>query len=109
MRLLTAILMLAATACGAEGDTTPVPEQVTGIITAIGRGDDGAIESFTLRAGRRTFDIRLDPRRGYGFDLRHLEDHRAANWPVRVRLEQRDGEVYAVEILDASRPGGVPE
>ena len=104
--VLLALLLLAVTGC--SSDSARPPSEVTGLITTIGRGVDGGIESFTVRDGPRSFKIRIDRRRNYGFALQHLEEHRTDRWPVRVRLEQRERELYAVEILDASSPGGVP-
>ncbi|MDP8956522.1 MAG: hypothetical protein M3N24_06155 [Actinomycetota bacterium] len=86
-------------ACGSDGD--PAPRQVTGVITEISRGTGGQIQSFAVRQGDQSLEIQIDRQRDYGFDLEHLEVHRTSNWPVRVSLEQRDGTLYAVEILDA--------
>lgn len=94
-----ALVLVAAVACGGS-EPAPPPERVTGLITEIGRGNDGPIESFMVQEEGRTFRIRIDPRRDYGFDLEHLEEHRASELPVLVRLEQRNGGLYAVEILD---------
>ncbi|HEX2090254.1 MAG TPA: hypothetical protein VHI54_10065 [Actinomycetota bacterium] len=77
---------------------------MTGLITQIARGADGKMQRFTLRQGAESFDIQIDSRRDYGFDLEHLEQHRISDWPVTVRLEQRDGVLFAVEILDAPSP-----
>ncbi len=90
-------------ACGSPVDRAP--DQVTGLITQISRGAGGDIRQFAMRQGAEAFEIRIDPRRNYGFDLEHLEQHRASDWPVTVRLDQRDGALYAVEILDAQSPG----
>lgn len=95
-----ALLLVVAVACGGS-EPAPPPERVTGLITELGRGDDGAIESFTVREDGRTFRILIGPRRDYGFNPEYLEEHRASDWPVRVRLEQRTDGLYAVEILDA--------
>ncbi len=96
------LLLLLGVACGSNAGQAP--DQVTGVITTIGRGAEGDIQRFVVRQGDRAFEIRIDPRRDYGFDLGHLEQHRASEWPVTVRLEQRDSAVYAVEILDAQSP-----
>jgi hypothetical protein len=93
--------MLSVVACGSPAQPAPPPDEVTGLITTISRGEEGAIESFTVRESDRTFEIRIDAGRDYGFDLEHLEQHRASKWPVRVLLEERNGALYAVEILDA--------
>ena len=96
---LLAAVLLAGVACGSDGD--PAPRQVTGVITEITRGTGGQIQSFAVRRGDQSVEIQVDRQRDYGFDLEHLEVHRRSNWPVMVRLEQRDGTLYAVEILDA--------
>jgi hypothetical protein len=81
--------------------TPTAPAEVAGLITALGRDADGTIESFTVRDGDQTIDIRIDPGRDYGLSLEHLEVHRATRAPVLVQVELRDGALYAVEILDA--------
>jgi hypothetical protein len=97
------LLLLAAVACSSEPPAAgpAAPTEVTGEITAIARGRDGRIAAFTVDAGGRRHEIRIDAERDYGFDLEHLEEHRATGDPVRVTLEDRDGRLYAVEILDA--------
>jgi hypothetical protein len=93
-------LLMATSACASRA-APAAPTEVTGLITALGRGADGGIESFTVRDGDRTFEIRIDPGRDYGFPLGHLEVHRATRAPVLVHVKRRDGALYAVEILDA--------
>jgi hypothetical protein len=93
--VLAVLFLLAACASAPE-----VPPEVTGLITAIQRGDRGAITGFTVDAEGERYDIRIDPGRDYGFDLEHLEEHRAQELPVRVTVRERDGQAYAVEILD---------
>jgi hypothetical protein len=99
---VVALVLLLASSCTSRA-TQAAPTEVTGLITALGRAPDGSIESFTVRDEDRdrTFDIRIDPGRGYGFSLEHLEVHRATRAPVRVRVKLQDGALYAVEILDA--------
>lgn len=101
MRSVLAVGLVVAVACGSPSEPAPAPGQVTGLITSIGRGDDGAIESFTVEQEGQTYDIRIDPTRDYGFDLEHLAEHRADRLPVRVTLQDRNGALYAVAILDA--------
>ena len=108
MRFLLALLLVVAGTCGSPDHPHPGRDQLTGPITEIARGDNGAIESFTLREGHHSYEIRIERGRNYGFDLQHLEEHRVAKWPGQVRLEARDDALWALEILDATRPGGVP-
>ncbi len=100
MRILGTLLVALAVACGSP-EPAPQRERITGLITAIDRGDDGIIESFSVHDGPDEYTIRIDGGRDYGFDLEHLEEHRASELPVRVTLERRRGYLYAVEILDA--------
>jgi hypothetical protein len=97
VRLFLFLAVVAAVGCGAA----EAPTEVTGLITAIGRNDEGAITSFTVEEVGTPYRIRIDPTRDYGFDLEHLEVHRDQRLPVRVTLEDRDGTLVAVEILDA--------
>jgi hypothetical protein len=100
MRTVCAVLLVLAAACGTP-EPADAPDRATGLITSIGRGDDGSIESFTVRDGGESYRVLIDPGRDYGFDLEHLKEHRSTDWPVDVRLEQRGDELYALEILDA--------
>jgi hypothetical protein len=95
VRPFVAVLTTLVVACGASSE--PAPERVTGLISEIERGDDNRITSFTVRE----YEIRIDPRRDYGFDLEHLVEHRVRRHPVRVTLDEREDGLYAVEILDA--------
>lgn len=99
MRIVLGIVVLALAACSSSPATEePVPEELTGVITAIERDGSGEIEAFTIDETHR---IRIDPARDYGFDLEHLEEHETTGQPVLVTTEPRDGAAYAVEILDA--------
>lgn len=101
--VLLLLLLPVAVACASQPPAAEpeTPTEVTGEITAIARGGDGRIAAFTVDTGVRRHEIRIDAEREYGFDLEHLEEHRATGDPVRVTLENRDGRLYAVEILDA--------
>jgi hypothetical protein len=100
MRLaaILALTILLAPACSSEPEA---PAEVTGMITAIEQSDRGPITGFTVDAEGQRYDIRIDRERDYGFDLEHLEEHRAQELPVRVTLEERDDGLYAVAIEDA--------
>ncbi|HYZ10416.1 MAG TPA: hypothetical protein VE962_00810 [Actinomycetota bacterium] len=98
MRWVVLVAVCLLPACASEPE---VPPSVTGLITSIDRSDRGGITGFTVEAEGERYDIRIDPGRDYGFDLEHLEEHRAQSDPVRVTIEERDGQAYAFEILDA--------
>lgn len=100
MRLaaILAMTLLLAPACSAEPET---PAEVTGLIIALEQSDRGPITGFTVDAEGERYDIRVDRERDYGFELEHLEEHRAQELPVRVTLEERDDGLYAVAIEDA--------
>jgi hypothetical protein len=95
--LAVSLLLVGAVACGAA----TAPAEVTGLITEIGRNNEGAIRSFTVEEVGNPYRIRIDQTRDYGFDLEHLEEHRVQRLPVRVTLADRDGTLLAVEIFDA--------
>jgi hypothetical protein len=92
---LTALLVVSCTA-----ERKPAPDQVTGVITEVRRAQ-GRIAGFTVDSGAESYAIDIDPRRDYGFDLEHLEEHRRTGDPVRVDLQDRDGRLVALTILDA--------
>jgi hypothetical protein len=97
VRVFLSLAVAAAVACGGPA----APTEVTGPIADIGRNDEGAITSFTVEEAGTEYRIRIDQTRDYGFDLEHLEEHRVQRLPVRVTLDDRDGTLFAVEILDA--------
>jgi hypothetical protein len=91
----------AITGCGQE-NSPPPPSALTGLIVEIeGAGSD--VDSFTLEeaAGGETYEIRIASDVDYGFDLSHLFQHLNERLPVRCALEERDGDLYALEIVDA--------
>jgi hypothetical protein len=100
VRSVTVLVLVLALGCGGATDEPPAGA-VTGQISAIGRDDRGAIRTFTVEDAGTDYRIRIDPSRDYGFDLEHLVEHRTQRLPVRVTLEQRGREIYALEILDA--------
>lgn len=97
MRILLALSLSLAGACSSP----PVPDEVTGVIVEIDRGDAEEIVGFTVEGDGSSYGIRIDPARDYGFDLEHLVEHQTTGDPVIVTTEARDGTAYAVEILDA--------
>ncbi|MGH2693025.1 MAG: hypothetical protein ACRDHM_11075 [Actinomycetota bacterium] len=104
MRRLFLILIL-ATACGGEAtpaatSSSPPPTEVTGLITEV-RFEGDEVVAFVVEAREDSYDLSIDPEYDYGFNLRHLEKHRAMKLPVYVELALRDGTLYAHAILDA--------
>jgi hypothetical protein len=102
VRLVLVLLLLTplAVACGGE-DEADVPSELVGTIVEIQSSDDGTIASFTLEAGEDVHTIHIAEDVEYGFDLAHLHEHRATGEPVRCVLEEREGRLYALEIVDA--------
>jgi hypothetical protein len=101
-----AILIVLGTACSSQPSETdaiaePAPlGTVTGIITEL-RFDGRQLQSFDLETHEGTYEILIDPERDYGFNLRHLEQHRGRELPVLVETETRNGANYAISIFDA--------
>jgi hypothetical protein len=98
---LLVALALAAWAAGCGEEQEPVPAAAVGVITEIdGEGSD--VTSFTLETrDHGTFEVFIADDVDYGFDLAHLQEHRATGDPVRCTLEEREGEAYALDISDA--------
>jgi hypothetical protein len=93
--LLTIVAVLAA--CGGGDDEQ---NELIGLIVEVqGRGNN--VRSFTLESGGQEYRIRIAPDVDYGFQLGHLRTHQASLYPVRCKLERRDGRLYALEIVDA--------
>ena len=94
-----AVLLLAVAGCGG-GDSAEQVE-VEGVIVEIER-ESGEVAAFTLRAeDGETHELAIADDVDYGFDLAHLEEHRAQRLPVRCTAERRDGRLVALTILDA--------
>ncbi len=95
--------LVAVASCAAN--ESEVPDRLTGVITEI-EPDDPSTEptSFSLEAEGRSYSILIADDVDYGFDLAHLHEHLADEDPVDVQVEERNGDVYALSIVDA-RPG----
>lgn len=96
--VLLAVVLLAA--CGGNGGAE-APSEVTGVIILLDTDETGSIKGFSLRADAETYEIRIAEDVNYGFDLAHLNEHMTTGDPVRCRLEERDGDLYALTIEDA--------
>lgn len=101
MRLVAFIAAaVAAAACSGSAPDGP-PSRLTGVVVGIEARGVTEVDSFTLKAGDETYEIHIDPDRGYGFPPSHLNAHRAGAEPVTVRVSERDGRLIALSIRDA--------
>ena len=96
--LVFTLACAALAACG--GEESRPPAQLVGAIVEV-QSDEGSVVSFTLEAGGDTHTIYIATEIDYGFDLRHLHEHRTTGEPVRCTLEERGERLYALEIADA--------
>ena len=95
------LVAIAVAATGCAGDeAAPPPSELTGLVVAV-QGEGSDVRSFTLEVDGERYDIQIAPDRDYGFDLAHLREHQRDELPVRCRLEERGGALYAVAIEDA--------
>jgi hypothetical protein len=98
--LVGSVALVFIAACGGNSDATP--DVVTGVITEVTWKDDRtAVQSFKVDAQGDDYEIRIDDEVDYGFDLAHLEEHRDTHEPVRVKLRDEDGRLFAERIDDA--------
>lgn len=101
-----ALLMVAILGgCGDSGEVIGVPEgerrSVTGVLLEVDAETIDQIDGFKLKAGDETFDVLIADDVEYGFPLGHLQEHLQDALPVKVEIENRDGELYALSIDDA--------
>jgi hypothetical protein len=99
---LLALVVLAA--CGddpAADAEQPAPEEITGPVTSVDSESLGEVTSFEVTQKGEVYVVLIDPEIDYGFALSHLNEHLASGDPVRVGLDERNGKLYATEIVDA--------
>ena len=108
MRWLAVALAIAGalSACGSDSGSeaqpgTDAPESITGIVVDIESGGLNEVSRFELKDGDETFTILIDEEVDYGFPLGHLSEHMSGALPVKVDIEERDGDLYAQTIEDA--------
>ena len=58
------------------------------------------VTSFEVRSEGENYEIFIDPEIDYGFRLGHLQAHRVSGDPVLVKLDDRDGKLFALSIED---------
>ena len=103
--VLLAALFLAA--CGGDDpevgsfDEGQPPDEVTGVIVSIDSEALGEVESFDLKDGDTIHTLYIDPTIEYTFPLGHLHEHLETAQPVKCKIEERDGKLYAQTIDDA--------
>lgn len=106
-RYLLLVALVAAVSFGAcsnasEGGNEPVdpPSQAEGLITEI-RPEEGDPETLVLETETDgSLEVTIADDIDYGFDLNHLHEHMDGDLPVRVELEERDGQAVALSIED---------
>ena len=74
-----------------------------GVVLFVETAAAGDVTGFTLKAQDETYDVAIAEDVEYGFDLKHLNEHMATGDPVRCKLEERDGDLYALTIEDAPK------
>jgi hypothetical protein len=95
--LIALVALLAG--CGSAEPRDPAPSELTGLIVEVdGEGSD--ISSFRLDSLGEDYEIFIAPDVDYGFPLSHLRQHERDRLPVRCRLDERKGRLYAFEIAD---------
>jgi hypothetical protein len=97
-----AVLIISAfvlAGCGNDGGSDS-PSVAVGAVVEIDR-DAAGINGFTLTTDDGEVEILIADDVDYGFDLEHLREHQATHDPVRCRLEEREGRLYALSIEDA--------
>jgi hypothetical protein len=94
------VLLLLVGACSEEKAAPEAPSKATGVIVDIDTEGLGELRAFKLKDGDQTYEIRIDPKIEYGFNLDHLHEHRATAEPVAVTIDERDGILYATSIDD---------
>lgn len=104
---LACLIALLVAACGDDeapsnaGGKADTPDQVTGLITEVEAHMGKHVTAFTLESEEgESYDISIASKVDYGFNLKHLIEHRDKKDPVSVTLEERSGTLYALSIDD---------
>lgn len=100
MRAVVVIAVLLLAGCGEAADDA-APSELTGVIVDVTSSGLNEVSSFELRAEGENHTISIADDVDYGFPLGHLQEHVASAGPVKVELEERDGELIALTIEDA--------
>ncbi len=105
LRLVVGALVALAVlgACGDDSpeEAQPAPAEITGPVTKVDSESLGDVTSFEVTQQGEVYVVFIDPEVNYGFALSHINEHLASGDPVRVGLDEREGQLYATEIVDA--------
>jgi len=95
--------MLVCGACGGDSgaDGGGGPEEITGPVVKVDAKSLGEVTSIELKQRDKTFEILIDPEIDYDYNLGHISEHLSSGAPLRVEVEERDGELFATSISDA--------
>ncbi len=93
------LALVTIASCGGSADET-APTEVTGTILFVDTVGS-RVTGFSLRGDSETYRVAIAADVDYGFELRHLAEHVATGDPVRCRLEERNGQLYALRVDDA--------
>ena len=98
---LLALVLLGACGDDSPEEAQPAPEEITGPVTKVDSESLGDVTSFEVTEQGEVYVVFIDPEVNYGFALSHINEHLASGDPVRVGLDEREGQLYATEIVDA--------
>jgi len=90
---------VALSGCGSETGETGRTE--SGVVLAVDARSLADVHAFTLKTEDETLEIHVDRTIDYSFPPSHLRNHALSGEPVRVELEERHGDLYALEMEDA--------
>ena len=94
---------LLCSACGGDSGANGGggPDEITGPVVKVDAESLGEVTSIELKQGNETFEILIDPEIDYDYNLGHISEHLSSGAPLRVEVEERDGELFATSISDA--------
>jgi hypothetical protein len=91
-------LFLALVAC--EGDDDGSPSVITGTVVEVDSSGLTEVESFVVSRDGTRYTIRIDEDTELDFPPAHLNEHRISGDPVRVEVDDRNGDLIATTIGD---------
>jgi hypothetical protein len=96
--------MLVCSACGGGSEPSGGggQDEITGPVVKVDAKSLGEVTSIELKQGEETFEILIDPEIDYDYNLGHISEHLSSGAPLRVEVEERDGELIATSISDAN-------